>query len=354
MVGILFVGQMEYAPFVKNYIQSLEKNGESYEFVQWNRSGASAQGNREGITFSTEISRYDNLIKKVMPYLKFRKFLKKTIKERKYDKLIVLTTQTALMIPEVLLGRYKGKYFFDYRDTSYENLKPYKMLIDAIIKKSYATCISSPGFKEYLTNEKELLIAHNYQKENLGNRVLEYGKSENDPLKIGYIGYLREYEYLTKWVDIFGKDERFEFHIHGSGDCVEELREYSKDYQNVYVYGAYDEKDKMNIVDSFDIICYNYPKSFVNYPAIANKFYDGIIRKKPMFANIETFSGILVDENGLGISLKENECDITDKIYNYYKSFDESEFENNCNLFLEKVTTEDKYYMSKIEEFVRG
>lgn len=354
MVGILFVGQIEYAPFVKNYVQSLEKNGESYEFVQWNRSGTTDKGDNDGIVFSMEVSRYDNLIKKVLPYLKFRKFLKKTIKERKYDKLVVLTTQTALMIPEVLLGKYKGKYFFDYRDTSYENVKLYKRLIDAIIKKSYATCISSPGFKEYLTDEKELLIAHNYQKANLENRVSEYKKSENEILKIGYIGYLREYEYLIKWVDVFGSDKRFEFHIHGSGDCVEELRGYSAKYPNVHVYGAYEEKDKMDIVDSFDIICYNYQKSFVNYPAIANKFYDGIIRKKPMFANIETFSGILVDENGLGISLSENESDITDKIYDYYKGFGAKEFEESCDAFLEKVVKEDEHYMLKIEEFIRG
>ena len=151
----------------------------------------------------------------------------------------------------------------------------------------------------------------------------------------------------------FGADSRFEFHVHGSGDCVDRLSDYSKGFKNIKVFGAYDERDKMNIIDSFDMICYNYPYNFVNYPAVANKFYDGLIRKKPMFGNLNTYSGKLIDENCLGISLAENEEYITDKIYDYYKSFDEGEFSENCEAVLKKVIKEDRYYTEKIHEFVK-
>ena len=96
------------------------------------------------------------------------------------------------------------------------------------------------------------------------------------------------------------------------------------------------------------------PYSFVNYPAVANKFYDGLIRKKPMFANLDTFSGELIKNYGLGISLNENESDISEKLYNYYMNFNRQEFEKNCEDFLLKVKNEDKIYVEKINEFLNG
>ena len=253
------------------------------------------------------------------------------------------------------MKKYKNRYFFDYRDTSYEYIGFYKRFIDRIVMRSWATCISSYGFRKILTDKKELLISHNFQDKYYDERVPHCAPhADGAPIVIGYIGYLREYEYLRRFVDKFGGDGRFEFRIHGSGDCEEQLREYAKQYPNVKVYGAYVERDKMDIVDSFDMICYNYPYSFVNYPAVANKFYDGLIRKKPMFANLDTFSGELINEYGLGVSIKENDDALTDRIYDYFTSFDRAAFEKSCEDFLVKVMDEEKIYIKKINEFFDG
>ena len=353
MIGIVIAAPLELSPFAKKYISILEQRQIPYEIIEWVRSdGNNNDGARH--TFFEHTKRYGALISKVMPFLHFRRFAKGIIRKQKYDKLIVLTTQTAVILFDVLLGRkYKNKYFFDYRDTSYEYIGFYRRFINRIILNSYATSISSYGFQKYLTDKKELIIAHNFQDKYYDERVRccnDNGK--NEPIKMGYIGYLREYEYLKKFVDAFGSDNRFEFHIHGSGDCVEQLRSYAEKYENVTVYGAYKEDDKMQIVDSFDMICYNYPYSFVNYPAVANKFYDGMIRKKPMFANLDTFSGELVKKYGLGISLKENDSEIAQKIYDYYVNFKDSDFEKNCEEFLLRVISEDKIYIGKINEFL--
>lgn len=354
MIGIIYCGQIELSPFVKKYIAALERENITYEIVHWNRSGTKMPDDDKNRTFSAQVDRYGSLWGKALPYLQFRRFAKQMIKKRNYEKLIILTTQTAFMIPDLLFGKYKNRYFFDYRDTSYEYIKPYKKLVDKIIKKSSFTAVSSPGFKKYLTDEKELIVAHNFQYEYYDNRAARCVKSESEKIVIGYIGYLREYDYLIKLAEKIGADTRFELHIHGSGDCLSALSDFAEAYPNISVYGAYDEKDKMKIVDTFDMICYNYPKSFVNYPAVANKFYDGLIRKKPMFGNSDTFSGELIAQNGLGISLPETEENVTDKIYEYYNTFDEKEFEENCEKVLKKVIDEDAYYTEKIEEFVKS
>ena len=355
MIGIIIAVPIELSPFAKKYINILEQRKIPYEIVQWVRSEGQVSDGKIH-TYYEYTKRYGRLSAKVMPFLHFRRYAKRIIKRQKYDKLIVLTTQTAVVLFDLLLCRkFRNKFFFDYRDTSYEYIGFYKRFIDKVIMNSYATSVSSYGFKKYLTDKKELIIAHNFQDKYYDERRLKCADFDSArPIVMGYVGYLREYEYLTKLVDAFGADKRFEFHIHGSGDCEEQLRAYAEKYGNVTVYGAYKEEEKMSVVDTFDMICYNYPYSFVNYPAVANKFYDGMIMKKPMFANLDTFSGELVNNNGLGISLKENESGITDKIYEYFLNFDRSEFEKNCEDFLNRVMNEEKIYIDKINEFFDG
>ncbi len=353
MIGIIIVGEIELSPFAKKYITEMEKRSIPYEIIHWNRSGKKSEDDEKHRTYFEQVDRYGSLLKKVKPFYNFRKFAKKLIKQQKYEKLIILTTQTAIILFDVVLSRrYRNKFFFDYRDTSYEYIGLYRRFINKIIKNSYATSISSPGFKKYLTDKKELIVAHNFQDRYYENRVLACAPRKSEKIVIGYIGYLREFEYLKKFVDIFGKDDRFLFNIHGSGDCVEELSEYASKYNNATVFGAYKEDEKMDIVDSFDMICYNYPYSFVNYPAIANKFYDGMIRKKPMFGNSRTYSGELVEKYGLGISLDEEETQISQKIFEYFENFDAKKFAENCENFLKTVLEDDKKYIEKINRFL--
>lgn len=353
MIGIIYAGQTELSPFVKRYTDAMDREKIPYEIVHWNRSGIKMPEDDQNRTFFAPVERYGGLPGKILPFIKFRRFAKRSIREKNYDRLIILTTQTAVLLLDVILGKYKKKYFFDYRDTSYEYLGWYRRLVNRVILNAGCTAISSPGFREYLTDQCELVQAHNFQAENYQNRAAVCKKNTGGKIVMGYIGYLREYEYLKRFVRAFGSDSRFEFHIHGSGDCLDALMEYAKEYPNICVFGAYDEKDKMDIVDSFDMICYHYPKSFVNYPAVANKFYDGLIRKKPMFGNCLTYSGMLIQRDGLGISLSEDEPNITDRIYEYYQSLDERAFSKSCERVLDAVIAEDAYYEKKIRAFVR-
>ena len=356
MVGLIIAAPVARSPFIKKYVDCLEEERIPYEVVEWVRKESGRSAGENTHTFFERTEQYSGLLAKVQPFLHFRRYAKRIIQEKKYDKLVVLTTQSAVVLFDVLLKKkYKNKYFFDYRDTSYEYIRPYKRLIDRIIRNSYATCISSDGFRKYLTDKKELILSHNFQDKYYDGRVLHCApRHEEGKIVMGYVGYLREYEYLTKVVDVFGNDPRFTFRLYGGGDCEEKLRDYASRYANVEVLGAYKEEDKMAIVDSFDMICYNYPTSFVNYPAVANKFYDGMIRKKPMFSNLDTFSGEQVAKHGLGIGLHENETGIADKIYEYYETFDRAAFEKNCEDYLAKVMQDERRYVEAIRGFLKG
>ena len=349
MTGIICVGQIELSPFAKKYITVLENKNEKYHIIHWDRSGEPREDEEFVYTYTETLDRYAPKLKKLMPFVRFSRFVKKKVKENKYDRLVVLTTQTALLMLGTLF-KYKNRYFFDYRDTSYEYIKPYGFLINKIADYSMGMCVSSPGFREYIRTNKEMVISHNFQDKSYAARKLECNKKTEGRIVMGYIGVLREYEYLKKLITIFGGDPRFEFRIHGGGDDVERLREFASEYENVLVAGAYREEEKTSLLESFDMICYNYPYSFVNYPALANKFYDGMIMKKPMFANIRTFSGQLIDKNGLGISIDQDDSHTAEKIYNYYQSFNAQEFQDNCEKFLESVIEDEKKYIKEIEK----
>jgi len=354
MIGIICAGQIELSPFVKKYIKVFEENNIKYEIIHWDRSGEKRSDPPNYHTFTLPLERYSSKLKKAVPFIKFCRFVSSCVKKRKYEKLVILTTQTAIFSLNLLLGKYKKRYFFDYRDTSYEYIKPYSMLINKICNNSLGMCVSSPGFLEYIKTSTTVSISHNFQDAYYENRQMECKASSGGKIVVGYIGVLREFEYLKKLILQFSSDKRFEFVIHGSGDCLEQLKKFSKNFENIKVMGAYKEEEKQTIVSTFDMICYNYPTSFVNYPAVANKLYDGLIMKKPLFANSRTFSGKLISQNGLGVSIDEDSSLVTEELYNYYTSFNRDEFAKNCENYLDKVLCDEKEYISAIKNIIQG
>lgn len=286
--------------------------------------------------------------RKIVDFYKFSKYVRDIIKQKQYDKLVILTTMSAMILLPELLSKYKKRYIFDYRDASYEYRKVFKGILSRIIDNSYFTCISSRGFLKILPKGYNYVLVHN---------ISDYETNEKKELvdkeryTIGFIGGLRESEYMKKLIDIFGNDPRFDFVVHGGGENYQELDHYFKKYDNVLFTGFYNEKDKRKLYESVDIICYNYTESFNNNVALANKFYDALIERKPLLGNIKTYSGKLIQNNNLGISLELSDPRYKEKLYNYIKHFDYELFNEKCDIILNQVKLDNKLYVEKIEEF---
>ena len=158
MVGIICVGQIELSPFAKKYISVFERQNVRYDIIHWDRRGGERNDADNVFTFREQLDRYASNFKKLLPFLRFSRFVNKLVREKKYDRLVILTTQTALLMLGTLFFKYKGRYFFDYRDTSYEYIKPYSYVINKIADRSMGMCISSPGFREYIKTNKNMYI----------------------------------------------------------------------------------------------------------------------------------------------------------------------------------------------------
>jgi len=351
MIAIIYVDEVRYCPFLKNYTRILDENRIHYELILWNRNGLVDKEENYHV-FVKESVKKRNPFYKIDDFYQFSRFAKKIIKSEKYEKLIVLTTMSAICIRSTLMTDYRNKYIFDYRDASYEYLYPFKSLLKQIVENSFFTCISSKGFLEILPKNLNYIIAHNISNQYQNIETEFQLRIKKEVFNVVYIGVLRETKFMKHLIDIFSNDNRFVFTIHGGGENLEILQRYSDQFDNVVLTGSYFETDKEKLIKTADIICYNYRSNFENDFALANKFYDGLIYRIPLLGNISTFSGRLISEKGLGISLALSDNDFKNKLYTYLMNFDKLEYMKNVERFFAEILTENRLYSQSVYNFL--
>lgn len=349
-IGVVYSNELSLCPYVEKYIEILDKMNLKYDFIVWNRSESKKEYPSNYFVYQEAQNVYKNKFKKLSSYIRFSKYVNNVILKNNYEKLIMLTTLPAMCCYKLLRKKYKKKYIFDFRDLSYEKSKVFKCFLKNIIYNSYFTCISSPGFKEILP-KYNYINAHNFQYKSLKHNVIN-NKKNSPILKLLHIGGTRGEEYNRKLVDVFGNDKRFKVFIIGIGNDTDSFKKYIKKTDNIILEGRYDNNDKEKYISESDMLLYYYPCSFNNNRALANKYYDGIIYKKPLIGNINTYSGKRLMSKNIGISLDIDDKDCANKIYEYYCNLDLRAFCDYAELELKKVLKEDSLYLEKIEEFL--
>lgn len=337
-------------PYADKYVEVLEELKEDYEFILWNRKNVPITSRYKNVSFVYESDIYKSKQKKVIGFIKYHNFVKKRIKQKKYTKLIFLTTLSAVICGRKILKQYENRYIFDFRDLSYEKNKIFYCLVKEIIEKSYFTCISSSGFLDVLPKHKYVL-AHNFRYDDL-NAGSHKGKKEDGAINILQIGVTRGEEFNLKLCKMFGDDLRFHLSIIGSGCNTKKVVETAKNYSNITIKGEYMNIEKRAYINNADMLMYYYPCNYNCDRALANKYYDGLIYMLPLIGNAQTFSGKLLQSNQLGISINNVEAKYLDTIYDYYKSLDYKKFTGNCMSVLNKIIEEDKEYMNRIRGFL--
>lgn len=352
MIGIVFCNDLNTCPYIDKYISVLEKKKIQYEIIIWNRNGDNRAFPYNYRVYNERSDIYTPRWKKIGAFIRFRSFLIKTIKSRKYDKLIMLTTIPAVMCAKLLLKEYRNRYIFDFRDLSYERFGAYKRIVDKIVNASAFTCLSSPGFAEALEIDNYVL-AHNFRYCDL-EKAWDSAPKVNGPINLLHIGITRGEEYNKKIASIFKDDKRFTVNIVGSGNDTPSFLEYTKNISNVNVIGTYDNKEKYRYISESTMLLYYYPCDFNCNRALANKYYDGMIYKRPLIGNINTYSGKRVQQKGIGISLDIDDPQFADKVFSYISNLNMCGYMASVDAELSDVLREDKKYIEQIERFLEG
>ena len=349
-VAIILCEDMYTCPYIGKYLEACKEKSIEYDILCWNRSGKDRTYPANCLNYSEKSYMYIPKRKKLLPFLRFGKFLRKTIQQEQYDKLIVLTTMPALVCYGLLTRKYRGKYIFDFRDLGYENNKLILRCVQKICDCSFFSCLSSPGYKDIL-GDRGFVPVHNFRYEDLKNKK-ETAEAVTGRINLVHIGIGRGDENNKLIADAFGNDPRFHVTIMGRKNDTPEFVEYIKRYTNITVGGIFDlsEKEKY-IKDATMLLCY-YPRTFNGAKALANRYYDGMIYKKPLLGNIDTYGGKRLLEKGLGISLSLKDADAADKVYSYISKLDIQAYSEAAEKELAEVLQDDKYYLRKIGEFL--
>ncbi|MEH6955597.1 hypothetical protein [Neobacillus drentensis] len=319
MVAVIFIGNMTFCPYAERYIEILEDNNCDYEVLYWNRSNTETDMPSNYISYNVQSNLNRNKVKKVKDFYGYYMWLKNVMKEKKYDRLILLSTLSGFIVLPQLLKRYKKRYIFDIRDYSYENNKFYYLIEEKIIKNSDFTSISSMEFKKFLPPSNDYVITHNFNPNEIKELYKFKKKSVGDVLNFVWIGSVRYFEYQKIILDSLGNDRRFKVFYHGTGPQLQEYKEYveKQNYSNVYFTGKYNNVDKADLLKHADIInnAYGKKNDIAIKHAVSNKYYDGIIYGIPQIVEIDSFKEKLLKDNNLGLPIDNNDKNLADLIY---------------------------------------
>ena len=355
-IALVAFNDLNICQYLYKYTEVLDKNGVEYDVLYWNRSGkeiADVGFEGKAISFGRPMNSYQSFTRKISLFLRYREFLKKTIIENGYDFLIILTSQTAVALCDLLLGEYSGRFIFDYRDLTFENVVPfYDQLIKTIVSNARHTFFSSPGFIDYLKidGHRNISISHN------SHHCVDVGsikKKNEGTIRLSYWGMIRQVSHFCKVCDVFGHDNRYELVFHGEGRG-QALKDYCSNngISNVKFTGTYNyRKDIDRIASEADIINCIYENDRIMTPTLAVKLYDSLHYGIPIVVSKGSFIARFLADASFAIAVDLSEK-TTDRIASWYQSLDSDEVARDFSYYRELISKDDRLFESKLIELV--
>ena len=271
-IALILPGSLWYAPYVRIYTRILERQKVDYSIISWNREG---DDKPEGFQYNVRCESGHGSAG-FSAYRGYIKFIKSTVRNQCFDRLIVFGPQMTCLLSTFLFTRFRGRYMIDYRDLSIEQKPGFKQLFAIMLKYSCANVISSPGFKRCLPRRKYYL-SHNFD-ESAVNEALTNTSAENsfnieNGIDILTIGAIRDYSSNIEVTKAIANNSDFTLRFVGRGQgTVELLQAYCDEVQasNVKFVGGYDKSEEAAYVRSCAFMNIFYPRVITHDTAVSN------------------------------------------------------------------------------------
>ncbi len=360
-IAVLGFTKVKYMTYMHFYLNQIDMSKNEVHLIYWLRDHNPDSQLPEGVTghaFDCPMSDAIPLTKKLPKILKYGKFAKKKIKEINPDFLIVLHSTTGISIYNLLNGKYKKRYIFDYRDVTYERKSFYRKMVGKIVDNSVLCFTSSDGFRRFLPENATILNSHNISNTEFHSEAKAgYSPEKHTPIRIAFWGLIRNVSFNKDMIEKLGNDPRFELHYYGraQGSMLELLEENTKKYNNVFFHGEYAPTDRMQMAQNTDIIHNMFDNSDKTMPiAMSNKYYDGPLFLLPQLCTKGSHMGALCTHAGIGLECSPADEDFADKVYEYYMGLDADNFAHNCEKELARVLGEVKQGNKIIKEVLEN
>ena len=353
-VAVIILGNSWVCPYVNTYKRFFEKAGCACDVILWDRDGSDICA---PISYSSGKANLANPFVKTFHYLKYAGFIKKTLREKCYDRIVVSGPHLAILLSGVLCKEYKGRYVVDYRDISVEQHLFLGGIYSKVLENSFCNVISSPGFKEYLPRKYDYIISHNF---NIDAAMASMAGDYPTvgcviPLKILTVGYIRNYSSNVKIIQSLGDNGNYSLEFVGRGDAADSLKDFavSNGYTNVVFEGFYRKEDEATIVAACDFINIFFPDDVEHSAIMSNRFYLALIHKKPVIVTEGSVQAALVREYGLGVVTKD--CRGLDvEIREFLSSFDYDAFCGRCNELMALFVADHRALENSLSSFIEG
>lgn len=344
---ILILGftKIKYLPYLHLYLENLDLEKNDVHVVLWDRDGEEDEAVSAPVRFHTYRCLLKNGItkrKKIAAFLGYRKFVKRLLREESFDFIIPMHTFPGFLLVDVLKRKFKGKYIYDYRDKTFEHIGIFRRVIHKVIKHSYATFVSSDGFRAFLPKQDNIYTVHNFLAASLDHRPEAPAKKSDEPIALSYWGMIRPENLNRKMIEIFANDSRFTLHYYGTESALaRRLKAHAEELgaQNVFFHGTYVSTDRYGFAESTHILHNLYENNTVQC-AMGNKYYDGLMFYIPQICARGSFMGEMVERAGVGLVCSPDDEDFADKLYEYYKNLDFGAFKANCDKELSRIVEE--------------
>ena len=353
-VGIIVPNNLWFCPYVQIYRSILDSENVSYDIITWCRDGKDEEG---CIQYKTS-AKTSNPFMKLYYYYSFASFIKRTVKENKYDKLIVFTPQVGIFISSFLKRNYKRKYIFDYRDLSIEQSSCFKKSFTRLLDNSAANVISSPGFKQYLPQGYNYILSHNFDiaivKKALDNNSIEV-TTLPDSIDVLTIGGIRDYESNVQVIDALANKEGFTVRFVGRGPSADSLKVHTDELgaNNVTFEGFYPKEKEKEYVAECTFLNIFYPRKPSHDTALSNRFYNSLIYRKPMITTADTTQGNYASMYKVGVALTD--CSNLEKdLKEYLKNVDQKKYAKQCDALLNEFVADYEKFYNMVCKFIKN
>lgn len=351
-IALILPANKWFSPYLRIYTDLFERHNIQYDVLYWNRD--KTEDDRLGFVSNCSLETFWGKIKSYIQYLLF---INREIKRNKYSKLIVFSSQLSICLLPLLLKWFKSKYILDFRDLSIEQKPLLNKLYKKLLKNSFCNIVSSPGFLQYLPNDVEYTLSHNFDielvKKSLRDSIVK--PFHETVINVVTIGGIRDYESNIEVVKALSNKIDYKLEFIGKGVAANHIKDYvdKNQIKNVSFSGYYKKEDEPDLIQKATFLNIFYPIKPSHNTALSNRFYNSLVFKRPMIVTKNTIQGDFVDKYNLGLALSDcNDLDI--KLRDYLKNNDYESFCHRANLLLERFVSDYNKFENKILSFLHS
>ena len=344
------------SPHVATCMNILSENNITFDIIVWNRKGddISCLPNNYIIYDHITNDSYPSW-KKLIEIYQFYRFARPHIKKIKYKAIIIFEIANSFFFVNCLKRQFKNKYIFDIRDYSpFLRTHIGEWATRQLIKHSYCTVISSPGFKKWLPCDYSYIISHNIDMSIYHSLIDQPYRPISDVVTILTIGNLRDPNINCKVALSFSNNTKYQLRFVGDGAALPVIQNFCNEHniQNVNYFGHYEKCDEIAFYRQSDIInCCMEDNMLSNY-LMSNRIYLAALLQKPILCIDGSYQSSIVQKYNLGCVVKINN-NIEVSLKHYLENFDYDEYNKGRNSFLNYVREEQKKYIEQLTNIIK-